>query len=118
MVPNSKLLQQDEIWSMLNDVLKGKAEEDSAKLHKSRYNCVFFCLIELYIGYLCMCTHAHWVDDGDYHTFRWTLFYLIYKLNLNSLIYHVVSMIESLGKETFDFYELVSCRIQSFHKYF
>ena len=79
---------------MLNDVLKGKVEEDSAKLHKSRYNYVFFYLIELCIGYLCMCTHAHLVDDGDYHTFRRTLFYLIYKLNLISFIYQVVSMIE------------------------
>ena len=36
MGPNMKLLQQDKILSMLNDVLKGKVEEDSAKLHKSR----------------------------------------------------------------------------------
>ena len=36
MGPNMKLLQQENICSMLNDVLKGKAEEDSAKLHKSR----------------------------------------------------------------------------------
>ena len=74
---------------MLNDVLKGKAEEDSAKLH-----CVFFCLIELCIGYLCMCTHTHLVDDDDYHTLLLSLFYLIYKLNLISLIYQVISMIE------------------------
>ena len=79
---------------MLNDVLKGKAKEDSTKLHKSRYNYVFFDLIELCIGYLCMCTNAHSVHDDDYHTFRITLFYLIYKLNLISLIYQVVSMIE------------------------
>ena len=78
----------------------------------------FFYLIGLCIGYLCMCTHTNLVDDDDYHTFRLTLFYLIYKLNLISLIYQVVSMIESHGTETFDFYELVSCRIQSFHKYF
>ena len=70
MGPNMKLLQQDKIQSMLNDVFKSKAEEDSAKLHKSRYNYIFFYLIELCIGYLCMCTHTHLVDDGDYHTFR------------------------------------------------
>ena len=62
---NMKLLQQDKIWSMLNNVLKGKEKEDSEKLHKSRYNYVLFYLIELCIGYLCMCTHAHLVDDGD-----------------------------------------------------
>ena len=58
---------------MLNDVLKGKAKEDSAKIHKSRYNYVFFCLIELCIRYLCMCTHIHLVDDDDYDTLRQTL---------------------------------------------
>ena len=79
---------------MLNDVLKGKAKEDNAKLHKSRYTYVFFYLIELCIGYLCMCTHTHLVDNGDYHTFNLTLLYLIYKLTLISLIYEVVSMIE------------------------
>ena len=79
---------------MLNDVLKGKAEEDSVKLHKSRYNYVLFYLIELCIWYLCMCTHAHLVNDGDYHTFRLNLFYMIYKLTLISLIYQIVSMIE------------------------
>ena len=79
---------------MLNDVLKGKVEEDGVKFHKSRYNYVFFYLIEMFIGYLCMCTHAHLVDDDDYNTFRIDLFYLIYKLNLISLIYQVVSMIE------------------------
>ena len=79
---------------MLNDGFKGKEEEDSAKLHKSRYNFVFFYLIEPCIGYLCMCTHAHLVDDSDYHTFRQTLVYLIHKITLISLIYQVVSMIE------------------------
>ena len=49
---------------MLNDVLKGKAEEGSAKIHKSRYNYVLFYFIELCIGCLCMCTHAHLVDDS------------------------------------------------------
>ena len=104
---------------MLNDVLKGKAKEDSAKLHKSRYNYVFFYLIELCIGYLCMCTHTHLVDDDDSsYTFILSLLYLIYKVSLTSLIYQVFSMIELLGKETSDFYELVTCRIQSFNKYF
>ena len=65
MGPNMKLLQQEKKLSMLNDVWKFKAEEDSAKLHKSRYNFVFFYLIELCVGYLCMCTHAHLVDDCD-----------------------------------------------------
>ena len=51
------------------DFLKGKAEEDSVRLHKSRYNYVLFYLIEMCIGYLCMWTHTHLVDDGDYHTF-------------------------------------------------
>ena len=60
---------------MLNDVLKGKEEEDSLKLQKSRYNYVLFDLIEVCIGYLCMCTHTHLVDDGDYHTFRITDLY-------------------------------------------
>ena len=49
----------------------------------------------VFLGYLCMCTHAHLVDDDDYcHTFSLNLFYLIYKINLISLIYQVVSMIE------------------------
>ena len=61
----------------------------------TQYHYVFLYLIELCIGYLCMCTHAHLVDDDDYHiTFRITLFYSIYKFNLISLIYQVVSMIE------------------------
>ena len=34
-----------------------------------QYHYVFLYLTELCIGYLCMCTHAHLVDDGDYHTF-------------------------------------------------
>ena len=41
---------------MLNDFLKDKGEEDNAKLHKSRYNFVFFYLIELCIGYCCNLT--------------------------------------------------------------
>ena len=88
-----KLLQHKKKLT-LNDVLKGKAEEDNAKLHKSRYNYILFYLIELCIGYLNICTHTHLFDDGDYHTFRLTFFYLIYKLTLISLIYQVVSMIE------------------------
>ena len=36
MGPNMKLLQQENIWSMLKYVLKGKAKVDSVKLHKSR----------------------------------------------------------------------------------
>ena len=36
MGPNMKLLQHKNICSLLKDVLKGKAKEDSAKLHKSR----------------------------------------------------------------------------------
>ena len=36
MGPNMKLLQQENICSMLKDVLKGKEKEDSANLHKSR----------------------------------------------------------------------------------
>ena len=38
MDPNMKLLQQEKIWSMLNDVLKGKAEKDSAKHVQSSTN--------------------------------------------------------------------------------
>ena len=34
MGPNMKLLQQENIGSMLKDVLKGKAKEDSVKLYK------------------------------------------------------------------------------------
>ena len=60
----------------------------------TQYHYVFLYLIELCIGYLCMCTHAHFFDDDDYHTFSLTFFYRIYKLNLISLIYQVVSMIE------------------------
>ena len=36
MGPNMKLLQQENICSMLKDVLKGKEKKDSAKLQKSR----------------------------------------------------------------------------------
>ena len=35
MGPNMKLLQQENICSMLKDVLKGKANKDNSKLHKS-----------------------------------------------------------------------------------
>ena len=79
---------------------------------------MFYYLIELCIGYLCMCTHTHLVYDDDYHTFMLALFYLIYKLNLISLIYQVVSVIESLGKKTSNFYELVSCRMKSLTQIF
>ena len=58
MGPNMKLLQQDKIWSMLNDVLKGKAEEDSGKLHKSRYNYVFFIWLNGVLG-IYACAHMH-----------------------------------------------------------
>ena len=34
--PNMKLLQKENICSMLKDVLKGKANVDIVKLHKSR----------------------------------------------------------------------------------
>ena len=36
MGPNMKLLEQENICSMLKDVLKGKEKENSGKLHKSR----------------------------------------------------------------------------------
>ena len=62
------------------------------------------------------CTHLF--DDDDCQTFSLTLFYEIYKTILISLIYQAVSMIKSLGKETSDFYELVSCRIHSFTNIF
>ena len=52
-----------------------------------------------------MQTRTHLFDDDDCQTFSLTLFYEIYKTILISLIYQAVSMIESLGKETSDFYE-------------
>ena len=58
MGPNMKLLQQYKIWSMLNDVLKGKAEEDNVKLHNQAIIMFSFIWLNCVLG-IYACEHTY-----------------------------------------------------------
>ena len=100
--PKIKLLQQENICSMLKDVLKGKAKVDIVKLHKSRevvprnykyrqHMCIYSTRVRAMIHY-----HDILLNCSFFKTFLFIAENFIYRRRFGTAINHGIVNISSI----------------------